>query len=83
MYRLLKVYCKIDLCLGFPTRLPTFFFFLHFSSVVIILKRVHILWFFVAHGRSNENLHKVGPIFVCDVVCVTCVSDILILFFFE
>jgi len=70
MYRFFKVYCKTDLSLGFPTRLPTFFF-----AFLIRRDNNKKSSHFVAPRcvrTEYENLHK-GVLYLC--VCVMwCVS---------
>lgn len=83
MYRFFKVYCKTDLRRGFPTQFPTFFFFFAFLIRLDNIKKSSHLVALRFARTEYENLHKVGLIFMCDVVCVTCVSDILIVFLFE
>jgi len=85
MYRFFKVYCKTDLRLGFPKRLPTCFFFAFLIRRDNIKKSSHFVALRCVR-TEYENLHKgEGVLFlcVCDVVCVTCVSDALILCLFE
>ena len=78
-----NVCCKTDMRLGFPTRLPTSFFFFAFLIRRDNIKNSSHFVAFRCARTEYENLRKGVPIFVFDVVCVNCMSDIFILFLFE